>query len=97
MRGGVLSVLALALGFSCATGTDKLVLDPHEPGDGCIDDCPDGMVCTGTMHQKLAPTIRPGRCELGPGRCASDSDCGRAEQCVRTSERPGLCGPAPRL
>jgi hypothetical protein len=91
--GGVVLVLAVAL--ACATAGFKL--DPQAPGDRCIDDCPDGLVCTGTLHQKLAPTVRPGRCELAPGRCDSDSDCGRAEQCVRTSERPGLCGPAPRI
>lgn len=88
-------LLGLCLLLACATGPDKL--DPHNPGDNCIDTCPEGMACTGTTHYRAPKRTYPGRCELQPGRCATDADCPRSARCVRTSDRIGLCAEAPQL
>src|SRR3569833_1387045 len=37
--------ICLCLLFACATEPDKL--DPHNPGDHCLEACPEGMACTG--------------------------------------------------
>jgi hypothetical protein len=72
-------------------------LTPRLPGDRCADECPDGMACFGTERLKSGKVTRPGRCDLVAGRCVVDGDCGRGQQCVRTSENIGLCAPSPRL
>ena len=87
--------LCCALSVACATGPDKY--DPHNPGDQCVDSCPEGMTCTGVNHSRRRADPYPGRCELAPGRCATDADCARSARCVRTSERIGLCAEAPQL
>jgi hypothetical protein len=86
-------VILLALG--CATAPDNL--DAHDPGDRCIDTCPEGMTCAGTTRMRAPKRLYLGHCELLPGRCASDPDCGLGQQCVRTSARIGLCAPTPHL
>jgi len=88
-------LFAIGLFCACVTGPDKL--DPHSPGDHCLDTCPEGMVCTGTTATKAPKKTYPGRCELQPGRCATDTDCRRSARCVRTSDRIGLCAEAPQL
>ena len=85
--------VAFLLAIGCATAHDDL--DANNPGDACVDACPEGMKCAGTTHMKAPKRTYPGRCELLPGRCASDPDCGRGNQCVRTTERLGLCAPSP--
>ena len=87
--------LAFCLLFACATESDKLA--PHNPGDQCLDSCPEGMACTGITYSKSPRRTHPGRCELQPGRCATDADCNRSARCVRTSDRIGLCAEAPQL
>jgi hypothetical protein len=91
----VRSRFALCLLLACATAPDKL--EPQNPGDRCIDVCPDGLICTGTTYQKSPRRSTPGRCELRPGRCAADTDCTRSQRCVRTSNQLGLCAEAPQL
>jgi hypothetical protein len=94
---------ALCLLLACATGPEKVnpqpnKLDPHNPGDNCIDTCPEGMICTGTSGIRWPKKkVFPGRCELKPGRCAGDVDCHRSARCVRTSDDLGLCAEAPQL
>lgn len=61
---------ALCLLLACATGPDKL--DPHTPGDDCIDTCPEGMICTGTSGirwPKKEGLARSLRTQTGPLRC----------------------------
>jgi hypothetical protein len=87
-------LVALYLLAGCATASDTL--DAHNPGDPCIDTCPEGLVCTGTMYTRRKMTY-PGHCELKPGRCGASSDCARSQRCVRTSEQLGLCAEAPQL
>jgi hypothetical protein len=87
--------VSVALFAACATEPNRF--DPHGPGEPCIDTCPDGMACTGMTYSKLPRRTNPGRCELEPGRCATDADCRRSARCVRTSERIGLCAEAPQL
>ncbi|HEX3902403.1 MAG TPA: hypothetical protein VH853_06095 [Polyangia bacterium] len=90
------SLLALCLLLGCATtGSDRL--DPHNPGERCIDSCPEGMLCTGTSVYRAPKKTFPGQCQLRPGRCATDSDCSRSQRCVRTSNQLGLCAEAPQL
>jgi len=89
------SITALCLLLACATGPDKL--DPQNPGDPCVDSCPEGMLCTGTGYSKSPRRTLPGKCELRPGRCATDADCTRSQRCVRTSNELGLCAEAPQL
>jgi hypothetical protein len=87
-------LFGLALLLACATEPDKLA--PQNPGDHCLEACPEGMACTGTTVGKAKKTM-PGRCELLPGRCATDADCRRSARCVRTSDRMGLCAEAPQI
>jgi hypothetical protein len=87
--------LGVALLAACATGPDKY--DPHNPGDHCLDSCPEGMACTGVTYSRRRTEPYPGRCELQPGRCADSADCARSARCVRTSDRMGLCAEAPQL
>ena len=90
------AVVVLCLLIACATAPDKY--DPHNPGDHCLDACPDGLVCTGVTYSRTSrESPFPGRCELQLGRCATDADCRRSARCVRTSERMGLCAEAPQL
>jgi hypothetical protein len=86
--------VAFLVALGCATPHDNL--DARDPGDRCLETCPEGMRCAGTTRMKVPKRTYPGRCELLPGRCASDPDCGRGRQCVRTTERIGLCAPSPR-
>jgi hypothetical protein len=91
----VRALLGLCLILACATGPDKL--DPQNPGDHCLETCPEGMVCTGTVSYRAPKRTYPGRCELQRGRCGTDADCPRSARCVRTSDRIGLCAEAPQL
>lgn len=91
----VRALTGLCLLLACATAPDKL--DPQVPGDHCIDTCPEGMACTGTTGTRAPRRTYPGRCELQPGRCATDADCARSARCVRPSNRIGLCAEAPQL
>lgn len=88
-------VLALTLLAGCATESDTL--NARNPGDNCVDTCPEGLVCTGTTYYRAPKKTYPGRCELAPGRCAASTDCSRSQRCVRTSERLGLCAEAPQI
>ena len=90
------AVVVLCLFIGCATAPDKY--DPRNPGDHCLNACPDGLVCTGVTYSRTSrESPFPGRCELQPGRCATNADCRRSARCVRTSERMGLCAEAPQL
>jgi hypothetical protein len=71
-------------------------VEPRAPGDHCNYTCPDGMHCWGTTRYRSGKVEHLGRCGLEPGRCATDVDCARGEQCVRPLERFGLCAPSPR-
>jgi hypothetical protein len=86
-------LVALCLLLGCATEHDTL--GARNPGDHCIDTCPEGMACTGTSYFHHKPV--PGRCELRFGRCVADGDCQRSQRCVRTSDAVGLCAEAPKL
>jgi hypothetical protein len=79
--------------LACAGERDTL--GARNPGDRCIDTCPEGMACTGTSNFHHKPM--PGSCELLPGRCVVDDNCGRSQRCVRTGAAVGLCAEAPRL
>ena len=85
----------VALGLLAGCAAPEHHLDAQNPGDLCFDSCPEGTACTGVTneHHKL----RPGRCELLSGRCASDADCRRSARCVRTGQALGLCAEAPQL
>jgi hypothetical protein len=89
----IVTIFVFALG--CATAPDRL--DAHNPGDRCIETCPEGMRCEGTTTMKAPKKTYPGRCVLLAGRCATDPDCARGERCVRSSERLGLCAPSSSL
>ena len=89
------SLVAFCLLLACATEHDYL--EARNPGDRCIDTCPEGMACTGTGHMRAPKKTYPGRCELLPGRCATDTDCRRSARCVRTTDAFGLCAEAPQL
>jgi len=93
MSAGALGVVLLALG--CASAHDAA--GTRDPGDPCIESCPEGMMCRGTTHMKFPAHTYPGHCELLRGRCAVDADCGRGQQCVRTTVTIGLCAPSARL
>jgi hypothetical protein len=41
-------LLGVCLLLACATEADRL--DPHNPGDHCLDSCPEGMACTGITY-----------------------------------------------
>jgi hypothetical protein len=90
---GWLGLVFMALG--CASTQDPP--GARSPGDPCLESCPEGMICSGTTHMKFPKRTYPGHCDLLPGRCAVDKDCGRGQQCVRTTARIGLCAPSPRL
>ncbi len=90
-----LFAVCVLVAMACATGPDKM--DPHNPGDHCVDSCPEGMLCTGTTYWRAPRKTYPGRCELVPGRCATDADCNRSARCVRTSDQIGLCAEAPQI
>lgn len=89
--------LALATIAALAACVPPPALTPRMPGDRCADECPDGLACFGTERLKSGKVTRAGRCDLVPGRCVVDGDCARGQQCVRTSERIGLCAPSARL
>jgi hypothetical protein len=94
-RGVVALFLSFCLWLACATEHDTL--GARNPGDHCIDTCPEGMACTGTTYMRAPKKTYPGRCELLPGRCTADGDCRRSARCVRTGDAIGLCAEAPQL
>ena len=89
------AMLGFCLLIACAAERDTL--NARNPGDRCLDTCPEGMICTGTSHYRAPKRTFPGQCELLAGRCATDADCRRSARCVRSTDAIGLCAEAPQL
>ncbi|HEY5452825.1 MAG TPA: hypothetical protein VIQ54_28925 [Polyangia bacterium] len=77
--------------FATATACAEQRLDPHVPGDRCLQLCPDGMVCVGTTYTRAR--AHPGVCQLARNRCMVTEDCRPRERCIRPGRDPGVCHP----
>jgi hypothetical protein len=62
---------AVALFSGCAAET----FAPRNPGDSCLDVCPEGMHCRKSAAASKANGMAAGQCELDAGRCLTDVDC----------------------
>lgn len=90
---GILAILPVS--FGCAQSSVPTGARPTRPLVDCLQTCPEGYRCVNRGNRRSLHIN--GWCQLVEGRCNMASDCGRAEQCLRSSEKPGLCAPSGKL